>query len=100
MMRAPLMPRSSRSCFEARETVTFTGITDEAPFIVYDRTTLIAPQGTLEAAEPLGIWLRNAQAALLKDRIHIRNRFVGLTDSVAQPIPQRRMGKLFCAPIG
>ncbi len=23
------------------------GITDEAPFIVYDRTTLIAPQGTL-----------------------------------------------------
>ncbi len=30
--------------------------TDEAPFIVYDRTTLIAPQGTLEAAEPLGIW--------------------------------------------
>ncbi|MFG6303050.1 hypothetical protein ACGLFO_06200 [Corynebacterium hesseae] len=38
------------------ETITFTGITDEAPFIVYDRTTLIAPQGTLEDAEPLGIW--------------------------------------------
>ncbi len=42
----------------------------------------------------VGIWLRNAQAALLKDRIHVRNRFVGLTDSVAQPIPQRRLGKL------
>ncbi|MDO5032658.1 hypothetical protein [Corynebacterium sp.] len=36
--------------------VTFTGITENTPFIVYDRTTLIAPQGTLESAETLGIW--------------------------------------------
>lgn len=55
------------------ETVTFTGITDEAPFIVYDRTTLIAPQGTLEAAEPLGIWA-GWEVGPLPDQVRVPQR--------------------------
>ena len=55
------------------ETVTFTGITDEAPFIVYDRTTLIAPQGTLEDAEPLGIWA-GWEVGPLPDQVRVPQR--------------------------
>lgn len=34
----------------------FTGISSDAPFIIHDQTTLLAPQGTLEDATPLAIW--------------------------------------------
>lgn len=55
------------------ETITFTGITDDAPFIVYDRTTLIAPQGTLEEATPLGIWA-GWEVGPLPDQVRVPQR--------------------------
>ena len=58
---------------EPIEPTTFTGITDAAPFIVYDRTTLIAPQGTLEEAEPLGVWA-GWEVGALPDRVEVPQR--------------------------
>ena len=58
---------------ELIEPTTFTGITDAAHFIVYDRTTLIAPQGTLEEAEPLGIWA-GWEVGALPDQVTVPQR--------------------------